>query len=81
MAQYTKSISIVFNDNDGGMSHSINPLTRSDINSLYRKKGKLVGRFLLLRQFWLGLKRMEGILDVKTEKGNNQTVLRNGLDC
>ena len=59
MAQYTKAVSITFNDNDGGLSHSFNPESKADVLRHYQKYGKWRARLMFLKSFWRALKRLE----------------------
>lgn len=70
MAQYTPIISISVNDNDGGLTHAVNPSNIDDIARLYNKHGKWRTRFILIRLFWLGLRRVEKLY-LNTEQSKN----------
>jgi len=59
MAQYTKAVSITFNNNDGGLSHSFDPESADDIQRHYKLFGKWRARWMFLRAFWIGLRRLE----------------------
>jgi len=59
MAKYTKSVSITFNDNDGGLSWCADPETAYDIARHYKLLGKWKARLMFFRAFWKGLKSLE----------------------
>ena len=61
MARHTESMSVVFNDNDGGVSWSCNPDTASDVFRHHELFGKWRARWIFLKRFWIAMKRMESI--------------------
>lgn len=63
MAQYTKGLSIVFNDNDGGATHSINPSSQADFERHYKCLGKLKARWFFFKIFWRSLMWVEDRID------------------
>ena len=65
MAQYTEGISIVFNDNDGGATHRLNPNKYSDFQRHYKCLGKWRARWFFFKIFWRSLLWVEEKIDIK----------------
>jgi len=65
MAQYTKGISIAFNDNDGGASYVINPNSYKDFERHYKCLGKTKARWFFFKVFWKALMRVETSIDTR----------------
>ena len=65
MAQYSKGISIAFNDNDGGATHSLNPSCYSDFERHYKCLGKIKARWFFFKIFWRSLLMVEDHIDTK----------------
>lgn len=55
MAQYVKGLSVVFNANDGGATHSINPSSYDDFQRHYNCLGKIKARWFFFKIFWRSL--------------------------
>lgn len=59
MARYSNSISITFNDNDGGVGWRVCPNTAKDIARYINTFGKYKARWIFFKRFWRAMMWME----------------------
>lgn len=68
MAKYNDSICITFNDNDGSIGWSYNPSSAKDIHRYQHIFGKIRTRWILIKQFYIALKRLEEYVEEFEQK-------------
>lgn len=59
MAKYNKSMSVTFNDNDGGVGWSANPETSCDLVRHHVIFGKWRARWIFFKRFWRAMVWLE----------------------